>query len=187
MTWTPSDTTDAIQSVVGLALSFANDGLLQFARGGSLMETVYQNCTTGTVEPLRVSPPEAVAYRCELMALQNFRIFTLSGMVRLPGRPWRRRVAIASSAGSRSSQAWRSDCGRDGRGRGGASGPRRLGAAAVRHRDLRSRARLPVGYGLDLIGGERLGFELGAEGTRRGFADGTAPDHGIILRASVGG
>ena len=47
MTWTPSDTTDAIQSVVGLALSFANDGLLQFARGGSLMETVYQNCTTG--------------------------------------------------------------------------------------------------------------------------------------------
>ena len=27
--------------------SFANDGLLQFARGGSLMETVYQNCTTG--------------------------------------------------------------------------------------------------------------------------------------------
>ena len=47
MTWTPSDTTDAIQSVVGLALPFANDGLLQFARGGSLMETVYQNCTTG--------------------------------------------------------------------------------------------------------------------------------------------
>ncbi len=47
MTWTPSDTTDAIQSVVGLTLSFANDGLLQFARGGSLMETVYQNCTTG--------------------------------------------------------------------------------------------------------------------------------------------
>ncbi len=47
MTWTPSDTTDAIQSVVGLALPFANDGLLQFAGGGSLMETVYQNCTTG--------------------------------------------------------------------------------------------------------------------------------------------
>ena len=38
MTWTPSDKTDAIQSAVALALPFANDGLLQFERGGSLME-----------------------------------------------------------------------------------------------------------------------------------------------------
>ena len=43
------------------------------------------------------------------------------------------------------------------------------------------------GHGLGRIGGERLGFEFGREGARRGFADGTAPDHGMMLCAPVGG
>ena len=85
------------------------------------------------------------------------------------------RTALEASRGYRFQRVWSLQPSLE-------DGLRRDGIGACEHaRDYR------LGYGLGLIGGERLGFELGLEGTRRGFADGTAPDHVIMVRARWAG